>query len=135
MEVYYKNMDEVKILTRVHFQVDPVVSTVCVSLFFVSACVCCACFTCVCILHVCVLCMCACFHQSTLCATQVIMLFTASYHIPNQFSWKCVVLQNTFSHNLVERVKCNVNRDSPEDKLRDFMEWMKAVKKEMGHQV
>ena len=92
------------------------------------------------VLHVCAFCMCvccACVHVfiSPQCATQVIMLFTASYHIPNQFSWKCVVLQNTFSHNLVERVKCNVNRDSPEDKLRDFMEWMKAVKKEMGHQV
>ena len=34
VEVCYKNMDEVKILTRVHFQFDPVVSTVCVSLFF-----------------------------------------------------------------------------------------------------
>ena len=57
--MYYKNMDEVKILTRVHFQFDPVVSTVCVSLFFVSACVCCAhvCF------HVCV--CCACVHVCT----------------------------------------------------------------------
>ena len=95
----------------------------------------CVLHVCVYILHVCVLCMCACFHQSTVCATQIFMLFTASSLIPNQFNWKCVVLQNTFSHNLVERVKCNVNRDSPEDKLRDFMEWMKAVKKETGHQV
>ena len=63
------------------------------------------------------------------------MLFKASYQIPNQFSWKSAIPQNTFSHNLVERVKWNVNRDSPEDKLRDFMEWMKAVKKETGHQV
>ena len=73
VEVYYNNMDEVKILTRVHFQVDPVVSTVCVSLFFVSTCVCCACvfYMCVC---------CACVHvfispqcvQHTVCATQCV---------------------------------------------------------------
>ena len=35
----------------------------------------------------------------------------------------------------MEKVKWNVNRDSPEDKLRDFMKWMKAVKKETLHQV
>ena len=85
----------------------------------------------------CVIFMCACVcvvhvelvHMQYRCNTN------CSYHIPNKFSWKCVVLQNTFSHNLVERVKWNVNRDSPEDKLRDFMEWMKAVKKETLHQV
>ena len=86
-----------------------------------------------CVLHVCELCMCVRLHWSSVFVT--IMLFTASYHTPNQFNWKCVVLQHTFSHNLVEKVKWNVNRDSPEDKLRDFMEWMKAVKKETGHQV
>jgi len=63
------------------------------------------------------------------------MLFIASYHIPYQFSWKSAVPQNTFGHNLVERVKWNVNRDSAENKLRDFMKWMKAVKKETSHQV
>ena len=35
----------------------------------------------------------------------------------------------------MERVKWNVNRDSPEDKLRDFLKWMKAVKKETEHKV
>ena len=43
--------------------------------------------------------------------------------------------QNTFREDLVERVKWNVTRDSPEDKLRDFMDWMKAVKKETIHHV
>ena len=43
--------------------------------------------------------------------------------------------QNTFREDLVERVKWNVNRDSPEDKLRDYMDWMKAVKKETIHHV
>ncbi len=32
-------------------------------------------------------------------------------------------------------MKWNVNRDSPEDKLRDFLEWMKAVKRDTRHQV
>jgi len=43
--------------------------------------------------------------------------------------------QNKFREDLVERVKWNVNRDSPEDKLRDFLDWMKAVKKETLHHV
>ena len=43
--------------------------------------------------------------------------------------------QNKFREDLVERVKWNVNRDSPEDKLRDFMDWMKAIKKETLHHV
>ena len=43
--------------------------------------------------------------------------------------------QNKVREDLVERVKWNVNRDSPEDKLRDFMDWMKAVKKETIHHV
>ena len=47
-------MDEVKILTRVHFQFDPVVSTVCVSSYFVTVCVCCA-RVCESVLHMCVL--------------------------------------------------------------------------------
>ena len=32
-------------------------------------------------------------------------------------------------------MKWNVNRDSPEDKLRDFLEWMKAVKRDTIHNV
>ena len=32
-------------------------------------------------------------------------------------------------------MKWNVNRDSPEDKLRDFLKWLKAVNKETEHQV
>ena len=36
---------------------------------------------------------------------------------------------------MIERVKWNVNRDSPEDKLRDFLEWMKAVKRDTIHSV
>ena len=35
----------------------------------------------------------------------------------------------------MERVKWNVNRDSAEGKLRDFLKWMKAVKKETEHKV
>ena len=89
-----------------------------------------------CVVHVCVYVLHVCMFASvhSVCNTNHYVV-SASYHIPNQFSWKSTVPQNTFSHNLVERVKWNVNRDSPEDKLRDFMEWMKAVKKETGHQV
>ena len=32
-------------------------------------------------------------------------------------------------------MKWNVSRDSPEDKLRDFLKWTKAVKKETEHKV
>lgn len=61
VEVCYKNMDDVKIITRVHFQFDPVVSTVYVlSLLLVCVCVCvlymCGCeFAHVCVVHVSVL--------------------------------------------------------------------------------
>lgn len=36
---------------------------------------------------------------------------------------------------MIEQVKWNINRDSPEGKLRDFLEWMKAVKKGTLHSV
>lgn len=32
-------------------------------------------------------------------------------------------------------MKWNINRDSPEDKLRDFIKWMKAVKRDTIHHV
>ena len=140
VEVCYRNMDDVKIITRVHFQFDPVVSTVYV-LSLLLVCVCalhvwvwvCTCMCCTCI---CVACLCVTVCTGPHCVQYISdMLFIASYHIPHQFSWKSAVPQNTLSHNLVERVKWNVNRDSAEDKHRDFMKWMKAVKKETSHQV
>lgn len=36
---------------------------------------------------------------------------------------------------MVERVKWQVNRDSPEDKHRDFLKWMDAVKRDTKHNV
>ncbi len=36
---------------------------------------------------------------------------------------------------MIENVKWNVNRDSPEDKLRDFLGWMSAVKRDTLHHV
>lgn len=36
---------------------------------------------------------------------------------------------------MVEKVKWQVNRDSAEDKLRDFLEWMYALKKDTLHHV
>ena len=32
---------------------------------------------------------------------------------------------------LIEKVKYRVNRDSPEDKARDFLKWMEGAKKEI----
>jgi inositol 1,4,5-triphosphate receptor type 1 len=34
---------------------------------------------------------------------------------------------------LIEKVKWNVNRDSGENKVRDFLEWTKAIKREIEH--
>ena len=36
---------------------------------------------------------------------------------------------------MIEKVKWNISRDSPEDKLRDLLEWMKAVKRDTVHSV
>ena len=43
--------------------------------------------------------------------------------------------QNDLREEVVEKVKWQVNRDSAEDKLRDFLEWMYAVKKDTLHHV
>ena len=36
---------------------------------------------------------------------------------------------------MIEKVKYRVNRDSPEDKTRDFLKWMEATKEEINHLV
>ena len=43
--------------------------------------------------------------------------------------------QNDLREEVMEKVKWQVNRDSAEDKLRDFLEWMYAVKKDTIHHV
>lgn len=43
--------------------------------------------------------------------------------------------QNELREEVIEKVKWQVNRDSAEDKLRDFLEWMYAVKKDTLHHV
>ena len=43
--------------------------------------------------------------------------------------------QNDLREEVVEKVKWQVNRDSAEDKLRDFLEWMYALKKDTLHHV
>ena len=43
--------------------------------------------------------------------------------------------QNDLREEVMEKVKWQVNRDSAEDKLRDFLEWMYAVKKDTLHHV
>ena len=44
-----------------------------------------------------------------------------------------ILYQDELPEELIEKVKYKVNRDSPEDKTRDYLDWMKAVKKEMFH--
>ena len=46
-----------------------------------------------------------------------------------------MAVQNELREEVVEKVKWQVNRDSAEDKLRDFLEWMYAVKKDTLHYV
>ena len=36
---------------------------------------------------------------------------------------------------MIEKIKWNICRDSAEDKLRDLLEWMKAVKRDNIHGV
>ena len=55
--------------------------------------------------------------------------------VTKQLSGISASLQTELTEDMIERVKLNVNRDSPEDKLRDFMEWMKALKEETDYQV
>ena len=43
--------------------------------------------------------------------------------------------QNDLREEVVEKVKWQVNRDSAEDKLRDFLKWMYALKKDTLHHV
>ena len=47
----------------------------------------------------------------------------------------CDTVQHELREAVIEKVKWNVNRDSPEDKLRDYLEWMKAVKHDTMHHV
>ena len=44
-------------------------------------------------------------------------------------------VQHALREEVKERVKWMVNRDSAEDKTRDFLEWTKAVKNDTLHNV
>ncbi len=43
--------------------------------------------------------------------------------------------QDELRKELRTEVKWNVNRESPEEKVRDFVTWSKACKKDIEHQV
>lgn len=45
------------------------------------------------------------------------------------------LVQHELREEVIEKVKWNISRDSPEDKLRDLLEWMKAVKRDTVHSV
>ena len=53
------------------------------------------------------------------------------------YVYVCVTLvfQHELREEVIEKVKWNINRDSPEDKLRDLLQWMKAVKRDTIHSV
>ena len=40
-------------------------------------------------------------------------------------------LKDELPEDIIEKVKYRVERDSPEDKLRDFIAWMVLVRKEV----
>ena len=44
-------------------------------------------------------------------------------------------IQDELREELRSEVKWNVNRESPEEKVRDFVPWMKACKRDIDHQV
>ena len=44
---------------------------------------------------------------------------------------KRTVLKDALPGEIIEKVKYQVNRDTPEDKLQNFMDWMILVRKEV----
>ena len=40
-------------------------------------------------------------------------------------------LKDKLPEDIIEKVKYKVERDSPEDKLRDFIDWMDLVREEV----
>lgn len=44
-------------------------------------------------------------------------------------------VQDELPEEIIEKVKWSVNRDSAEEKVRDYLAWMKAVKREVIHVV
>lgn len=45
------------------------------------------------------------------------------------------LVQDKLPEEIKQKVKWSVGRDSAEDKVRDYLEWMKAVKREVIHVV
>ena len=52
-----------------------------------------------------------------------------------QYYLYCLMKQNAIREELIETVKLRINRNSAKDKLRDFLEWMKVVKRDITHDV
>ena len=47
----------------------------------------------------------------------------------------CTYLKDELRTELKEKVRWKIKRDSPEEKLKDFLKWMKSIKKTTDHQV
>ena len=43
--------------------------------------------------------------------------------------------QDELREEVKEKLKWSVNRDTPEDKLIDFLQWMEAARRDIDHQV
>lgn len=106
VEVVYKNTEEEEILTKVHFQFNPKVVLEIDFHFIYSS----------------VPCSCAKTYLNSPSTRQILN--------------RCVLyLQREFKEEVTSRVKWNVNRSSLDDKLRDFLDWMAALKKDTLHRV
>ena len=70
------------------------------------------------------------------------ILTKVNFHMDPAVSDRCVcdwsqhfISQSELREEVVEKVKWQINRDSAEDKLRDFLDWMYALKEDTLHHV
>ena len=61
----------------------------------------------------------------------VVCVCISSIDYPIIIGHPWIVLKDELPAEIIEKVKYRVNRDTPEDKLRDFMNWMVLVRKEV----
>ena len=104
VEIFYRNMDGDKVLTKIHFPFNPDVREYSNSSILDHTATTRLCIAwCTAIIVLLYLCVCCFF-----------------------------LVQHELREEVVEKVKWNISRDSPEDKLRDLLEWMKAVRPSHG---
>ena len=103
VEVFYRNMDGDKVLTRVHFPFNPDVSSSIVA------------------------------SGTEVCFCRGVLGWEFDMSSTNgTYSY---FFQHELREEVIEKIKWNISHDSAEDKLRDLLEWMKAVKEYTIHRV